>query len=851
MAAYKGIEMESSLERLMRFMRGVEDYREALVRLQGSWDTLALLGQLTGTATEMSGTREAFGTLTGDLLIHLGQETLRKTVADLRAKAQNSINILVRNLFERTADIGFLAADVDVREFLESQEADDARPAIEARFREYVAKYSVYSDIILLDAHGKVKARLQPSPIEQTAHPIVSDAIATRAAYVEYFGEIDLLPPGNHLLYAYRVKGCGDTAVGVLILTFRLSDELIGIFRNLIDENDWAMLCCATAQGEVIGSSSRLLFPVGSVLPPTALGANGELVRYEGRLFLAVACEAAGYQGYMGPGWLGIALIPVDVAFERSHSGQAAAGFDHQLLEALMQRSALFSDALRGIPTEAGRIQEDLNRSVWNGSVRQAESSEFNAAFSKTLLWEISNAGRRTQEVFEQSISNLYETVVAAAMQDVKSRAAFAIDVMDRNLYERANDCRWWALNAAFRRILAQKTIDADGAQACAEILRTINDLYTVYENLLLFDADGRVVAVSRERHAHLVGGRIEADWVRRTLALQGSQDYAVSAFEPTPLYGDQPTYVYAAAIRDPNGHRAVGGVAIVFDATPQFTAMLGDAMPRDAAGEIVSGAFTAFVGADGTVIASSDPRFPTRSALPDDLYPQGLAAGAGVSRIVELEGTHYAIGATMSAGYREFKVSDGYRNAVAALCALPLGNVRGAQLRQRRATTSGTRGRRAGSGDKLVELATFFVGSYWFGVPARRVIEAVDTEGLRRANGNGALAGYKMHRGAPVAVIHLERVLGLASGAQEHRQIVLVRLRDDTPMGILVDELGEIPEIPESDILPLQGKLVGDTSGVSSVVRNLDADALLTVLDLDGLAAKIVDDRPALKLAG
>ncbi len=39
-------------------MHGVENYREALGRLQASWDTLTLPGQLTGSAAEMSGTRE-------------------------------------------------------------------------------------------------------------------------------------------------------------------------------------------------------------------------------------------------------------------------------------------------------------------------------------------------------------------------------------------------------------------------------------------------------------------------------------------------------------------------------------------------------------------------------------------------------------------------------------------------------------------------------------------------------------------------------------------------------------------------------------------------------------------------
>ncbi|HOI50783.1 MAG TPA: hypothetical protein PLN02_00260 [Azonexus sp.] len=140
MAVYKGIEIDDALTGSMRHMQGVEDYREVLGKLQAAWDTLALLGQLTGAATEMTGTREAFERLTGDLLNRLGQETRRKAIAELRAKAQTSIDILVRNLFERTADIGFLAADDDIREFL--QGAGETREALEARFHEYVQKYS-------------------------------------------------------------------------------------------------------------------------------------------------------------------------------------------------------------------------------------------------------------------------------------------------------------------------------------------------------------------------------------------------------------------------------------------------------------------------------------------------------------------------------------------------------------------------------------------------------------------------------------------------------------------------------------------------------------------------------------
>ena len=51
------------------------------------------------------------------------------------------------------------------------------------------------------------------------------------------------------------------------------------------------------------------------------------------------------------------------------------------------------------------------------------------------------------------------------------------------------NDCRWWALNASFRRLLAETVISPADSRHCTEILQYINGLYTVYHNLILFNA--------------------------------------------------------------------------------------------------------------------------------------------------------------------------------------------------------------------------------------------------------------------------------------------------------------------------------------------------------------------------
>lgn len=842
----EGFEIDPALAGLIRHMRAIDDYRQVFDRLQASWDTLTLLGQLSGNATEMSGTRSAFETLTASLLGHLAKETRDKAMTDLRIKAQNAIDVLVRNLFERTADIGFLAADTDIREMLEAPVSSEARAAIEARFRDYVAKYSVYSDIVLVDREGAIRARLASHPAQEARHPIVTEALTSTGAYVEHYGLVDFVADEKALVYAWRVEDAAKRPLGVLVLVFRLADEMEGIFRKLLPEHDWTVLACVSPEGEVIAGSCPIQLPAGLRLSPSALQGRDPVIRLGGRQYLAMACGTAGYQGYMGPGWLGLGLIPLEAAFDQD-DGELGKGIGEDLLAAVTSRAGLFSDELRHVSRQAAAIQGDLNRSVWNGSIRQAGSTAANAAFSKILLWEISSAGRKTQAVCDASIGDLHRTVVAAIMEKCRSRAAFAIDVMDRNLYERANDCRWWALNASFARVLAAPS--PEGRRLCGEILATINALYTVYSNLILFDTQGVVVAVSQPSQAHLVGQKLEAEWAARTLALRTGQHYAVSAFEPTPLYGEAATLIYTAAVQSPVGGRALGGIAIVFDSTPQFSAILADSLPTDEEGAALPGSFALLVDGDGRIISSSDPRFPVGAQSPLPIDAATLERDGDLAGIRSFEGKHMAVGAALSKGYREYKTSDGHRADVVALCAVPLGEVAadaGAKTAVGGAGRGALAAHKPADGVEAFEVATFHIGRHWLGVPARDVIEAVDIAGLKpsaKKAGDGLLAGYKLHEGQPVPVLRLARLLGIPDASSDEQQIVIVRAAGRT-LGLIVDALGLIPEIAASELQPLRDLTSKTDVPALGVVATRNARGepagMLMLLDVDRLGARL-----------
>ena len=822
MGSYEGINVDREIVDLIRLMGKADEYRERLHTLQSVWDNLTLLGHLSGTATDMSDTRIAFQQLSGSLLNQLGRETLKKATLAMKSKAQVAVDIMVRNLFERTADIGFLAMDDEIREYLnkfaplKSRGGDEEiGPELEryntnllARFREYVRKYSVYSNIILLDTDGNVLLQLDAdNPVRNSNDALIAQSLTTTQPYVETFRHSDLIPnQANSLIYSYRVTNADGVAnLGVLCLCFRLDNEAERIFSNLVNAEDWSVVTLLDQSGVVIASSDYFHIPIGAKIG-YRLDSDWSVTRFAGRQYLAVTQATQGYQGYMGPGWFGHVMLPLDHAFDQDLANKLEAGILESAQSDVMSNSKQFSDALREIPCQAAKIQRALNRSVWNGNVSQnSDNKALNPAFSKILLWEISNTGLKTQDVFDQSIDNLHQTVISSILEDSQFQAALAIDIMDRNLYERANDCRWWALSSEFSRTLSNAEPDAILLGTVSKTLAKINGLYTVYENLVLFDRKGCVLAVSNPKYQSHCGQVLNEEWVRRTLSLGDSQSYAVSDFVTSPLYQGRHSYIYAAAIREQATKMGiVGGIGIVFDSAPQFVAMLNDALPRDETGLVLAGCFGVFADREHRIIASTlNDLSPGGHLDLDDKYFH-LGRGERKSGIAIFNGNYYAIGACMSKGYREYKGEhDAYRNDVVALIFAKLGEC---SQNERRGNSS-TRSRlqsseiKVAGGGECVEIATFYVDNHWLGIPTEYVVESIDPKGLTTVPGAGAnLLGYIMFRDRLISVVGLWGMLGNEDKrrSSSEPQIIVIRLggEQDSLIGIMVDELGEIPEI-------------------------------------------------------
>lgn len=848
--SYKGITIKRELYPIIKYIEDVDKYKDELGTLSSSWDMLALLGQLGDINIDIGKTKENFLNLTSTLLNHLSFQQIKKVTQEMRFKSQVTIDVLIRNLFERTADIGFLATDDDIRLFLENfvSKYDEnslvIKQEIQKKFKEYVSKYSVYFDIVLFDVHGKIVVRLNEDiNLEKVDTSFIQKVLNTSDDYIESYKYHDFLPQyKKSLVYSYKVTKSNDAGskdLGVLALCFRFTDEMNAIFGNLVDAKNKECLTILDEDGYVIASSDKEHINLGVKLP-IVLNENYKIVSYAGRDYIAKTCETNGYQGFYGLKWYGHIMIPLEYAFLSDELNSLIV--DENIINSMMENEQHFSKELKEVFYNSKTIQDNLIRVIWNGNIVQSKLNSTNREFSRALLNEIGITGNKANS----SLDNLNQTIISSILKDCEFLSSLAIDIMDRNLYERANDCRWWALNSYFKEALDDYSTISEKKEELSSILKYINDLYTVYSNLIIFDKNGKIIAVSNEKEQYLIGKILTQDWIEKTLTLKDTSKYCVSKFEKTNLYENESTYIYCSAIRSfKDDNDVVGGIAIVFDSSAQFYTMLDEILPKDIYGNKQKGVYAFFTDKNKQIIATTSTNFEVNSYLDIDDSFFKLKNGQNLSRIIEFRGNYYAVGVKCSSGYREYKSAvDDYKNDVLSFVFILIGKANSNVILSHSKTKFLTSQKREFTGE-TIELATFYLGKRLLAVNSKNVIESIGIEELQESiemDKKNHFKGMVLHKNKLISVLDIRDFVNEEIEDGTLKNIILVEYDKDNVehcVGLLVSSLETICTVEEKSIQHIQNHFLGSGTLIESLVDIKDSEdskiaMLLNIKKLD-----------------
>lgn len=824
------------IDNFLPYMRDVVRCEQSLHELNLMWRIIESSAKMNcpveakSILPTMTATREAFTRLEKELVLSLVQEKVATVLNEIGTKAQYVIDILVRNLYERTADVGFLATDKELCTFVAGLSGNDA--SIRARLHAYRRKYTVYDEIILLDVDGNVLVQInEETPIEGSLDPLILETLASDQ-YVETYRATDLRPSKDKaLIYSKRMLH-PDTGkvIGVLCLCFNFVEEMAGIFESHGDPSGRSVMLLLDANNCVIETSDLRWVPIGAKVPVNR-DAQSNLKMYGGREYLIRTFSADDYQGYMGPpGWQGQVMIPVEIAFTGKETN-ALKSLDLAVAEGLLSHAQSFCPPLFEVMTAASTIR----RVVWNGQVMTAgQSGELLKL--KTILDQISETGTRSNELFAQSINDLYETVLASRLQDSEFLSHLLVDLLDRNLYERSDDCRWWAVTPELRAALTTSVIDSATVARITDILGYINALYTVYTRIFVYDNAGCIIAStnSMDGGGSIIGTKIDETTLARVMCLRTEQQYYVSPFAADALYDNTPTYIYHAAIMAPDSDTVVGGIGIVFDSAPELLAMLQGGIAEKASIQAL------YIDRQGHIIASTDPGRPVGATLDIEADLLALPNGKSTSRIVIHDGHYSILGCSASYGYREFKVTDGYQEDVIAVVYDSFGEVRG---RASSANHSASIIEAVAIKSSDPEFATFFIDGGLFAIEAEYVLEALPASAISAVS-----IGSRSERVGILAIQHENEdknyawvfdlgflLSGVLTVIDSNSQVIVIEYGQHK-IGLLVGALHSVAQFNTSQVTFTPLAVASDGVLIKQIIKANSGKLLIQAIDIQYL---------------
>lgn len=752
-------------------------------------------------------TRTDLVQLERDLVANMVLEKVRQVLGEAATRAQYALDLLVRNLFERTADVGFLAADLDLCRFVSGQATD--REAARRRLAAYRDKYTVYDDILLLKPDGTVLAQADASGrLAHSSDPLIAATLGA-PGHIETFRVSDLRPAqARALLYSQAMREPGGGAVtGVLVMSFRFEHELTAIFEAYGDREGRAIMLLLDADNRVVSSADPQWIAPGVQVPVNLEDSAGARL-FAGREYLVRTFVSNGYQGYPGPpGWKTQVMAPLDLAF-RGTCQDTASRVAPGMLQGLLSHAHTFNPALHTLMSSVTSTTQAIKRIVWNGKITSGRAAAGEARDDRRLnpvLDQITETGERSDAAFSESIQGLYQTVLAASLQAAAFTAQLLVDMLDRSLYERANDCRWWALAGQLRQALACDN-EQEKAAGIGALLHHINGLYTVYSRLFVYDRAGRIVAATGSQD--VVGSQVGSETLRAVAGLRSEMDHYVEPFGPSPLYDGRPTFVYHAAIRHPERDATVvGGIGIVFDSAVELRNMLDSGV----AGRANMHAW--LVSPDGRVLCGTDAAYPAGSILPLDREVFDTAAQLGQDVRIVAHGGQYCVAACARAeGYREFRAVRGREQPVLSVLLQSFGP-------ERTEAELAALGRHAPvrlEDEHGRDYALFEAGGALMALEAASVVEALPFARVKRIPSGddtriGMLdVGAEGGRGQVVWVFDLARIAGSACGHAPRRdaQVILVQNAGAT-VGLLVDDVHSVQRFAPEASSPIG--LAGD----------------------------------------
>ena len=547
-----------------------------------------------------------------------------------------------------------------------------------SRLEDIRSSYTLYRDLVITTRDGIIVANANPENRKSILGFSVANeswfkrsSMTTEAnEYVIEKTNDSIVDSANSLVFSTVLHSMTNTVsspIGLMGAFFDLEDEARIILDDYMprtedgDTQDGWFSFFTDGSGVVVGSSDRDIISMGDQahLPRRhrKLKPGGSISSYanvEGKDSAVFSAMSDGYLDFPGLGWSSHLVVPTCDIFASEANCQVNGISPDELM-----RSKLIPEINKDTYVKVQDDKQSIKLISLNGIVFASKLGKRGVALGP-VFEQITETGDFATSKMEELLREMAFGELRLNLQTLETFSKQAIDLIDRNLFERSAAIRWWATDQYFWKALAEPT--EENMQAASRRLSDINSSYSMYRNLILASRMGRIVAASTPELIPDVSEARVADhpWFTKSMKSKSIGEYAVQDVGSTELERNgRSSLIYSGAVRQ-NGSRngeVIGVLGSLFDWVAESGKILKTCLPKDKNGKRIHGCIAFYANRNFEVIESSDASAIALGTVPDlPTEHRELTAGQSASGVLRLGDLVYIIGSSRSKGYREYK---------------------------------------------------------------------------------------------------------------------------------------------------------------------------------------------------
>lgn len=546
-----------------------------------------------------------------------------------------------------------------------------------SRLEDIGSSYTLYRDLVITTVDGIVVANANAKRRASVLGRSVKDEQWFKRAtdtgdtndYAIEKTSGSLIDSGDSLVFSTSIKSTskGDQNVGVMGAFFDLAEEariILQDYMPLAEDGEtregWYSFF-TDSDGRIVGSSDPNIIAVGHYahLPRghrklTPGGTVSSYASIEGKDSAIFSAMSDGYLDYAGLGWSSHLIVPSNEIFASESNCQINGISPDELM-----RSRLIPEINKDTYVKVQDDKQSIKLISLNGIVFASKLGKRGVALGP-VFERITETGDFATAKMEELLREMAFGELRLNLQTLETFSKQAIDLIDRNLFERSAAIRWWATDKYLWQALVEPS--DENLQAASRRLRDINSSYSMYRNLVLANRMGRVLAASNPELIPDIKDARVADhpWFTKSMRCKNFGEYAVQDVGETDLErASRRSLIYSGAVRA-NGARdgeVVGVLGSLFDWVTESGKILKTCLPKDRNGKRIQGCVAFYASRNFEVIETSDPQLVPLGATPElPLEHRELAAGQSASGVLRLGDHIYIMGSSRSKGYREYQ---------------------------------------------------------------------------------------------------------------------------------------------------------------------------------------------------